>query len=605
MYGFVNHALQLLVLRNFGEETWEKIKKEANVSMEGEFLHRQIYCDSMSYNLVGAAEKILGISANNILELFGRVFFKFCQEQGYDKILMVLGSTVRDFLQNLDALHDHLGTIYPGMKAPHFRVSERESDGATILHYTSERDGLEHIVIGIVKAVSEELHSTEVDVSIYKAKGEDGIDHVQFLIEEKKDGSTRRLSNAMESELKALVAHNKKIKGRTICNAFPFHFVIDNKMRIIEMGDTLARLFKKYINKEIFHLFEMIRPNMNYDFQSILAHINTVYVMKIKQTAAIDSQISQIADLRIKGQMTYIIKEDSILFLGSPCVASLDDLLKKGLHVGDIPVHDATRDLLLLSENFQAEYKLTQNLEILTDDLKQARRDLESEKQKTDNLMYSVLPPSVANELRQQNPVEPYKYNLVTILFSGIVGFDEFSSRNSDVNGAAKIIKLLNDCYTKFDELIDPLKHPAVYKVETVGDKYMAVSGLPEECPDHSRNIALLALDMMETIKNTNDPDGKPLQITVGIHSGEVVTGVIGTRMPRYCLFGNTVNLTSRTETTGTKGKINVSEDAYKLLQSEKCYDPDFQFEYRGTVKMKGRENDMKCWFLTRKSWKK
>lgn len=59
-YGFVNHALQLLVLRNFGEETWEKIKKEANVSMEGEFLHRQIYCDAMSYKLVGAAVKILG-----------------------------------------------------------------------------------------------------------------------------------------------------------------------------------------------------------------------------------------------------------------------------------------------------------------------------------------------------------------------------------------------------------------------------------------------------------------------------------------------------------------------------------------------------------------
>lgn len=75
--------------------------------------------------------------------------------------------------------------------------------------------------------------------------------------------------------------------------------------------------------------------------------------------------------------------------------------------------------------------------------------------------------------------------------------------------------------------------------------------------------------------------------------------------MPRYCLFGNTVNLTSRTETTGAKGKINVSEDAYELLQGEKCYDPDFEFEYRGTVKMKGRDRDMKCWFLTRKSWEK
>lgn len=93
----------------------------------------------------------LEIPANQILELFGRMFFEFCQESGYDKILKVLGPTPRDFLQNLDALHDHLATIYPGMRAPSFRCTERDEDGALILHYYSERGGLEHIVIGIVK----------------------------------------------------------------------------------------------------------------------------------------------------------------------------------------------------------------------------------------------------------------------------------------------------------------------------------------------------------------------------------------------------------------------------------------------------------------------
>lgn len=90
------------------------------------------------------------IPANEILEMFGRSFFDFCQDSGYDTILQVLGATTKDFLQNLDALHDHLATIYPGMKAPSFRCSER-LDGSLILHYYSEREGLEHIVIGIVK----------------------------------------------------------------------------------------------------------------------------------------------------------------------------------------------------------------------------------------------------------------------------------------------------------------------------------------------------------------------------------------------------------------------------------------------------------------------
>lgn len=131
--------------------TFSAIRKEANVEMEGSFLQRIIYEDEMTYRLIGAAETVLKTPANDILEMFGRMFFEFCQESGYDKILKILGATPRDFLQNLDALHDHLATIYPGMRAPSFRCTERPEDGALILHYYSERPGLEYIVIGIVK----------------------------------------------------------------------------------------------------------------------------------------------------------------------------------------------------------------------------------------------------------------------------------------------------------------------------------------------------------------------------------------------------------------------------------------------------------------------
>ncbi|KAF2899020.1 hypothetical protein ILUMI_07156 [Ignelater luminosus] len=182
MYGFVNYALELLVVKTFGEETWETIKKHAELQMDGQFLVRQIYEDELTYNLIAAAVEVLQIPADAILELFGKTFFEFCQDSGYDKILQVLGATPRDFLQNLDALHDHLGTLYPGMKAPSFRCTERPEDGALILHYYSDRPGLEHIVIGIVKTVASKLHETEVEVEILKTK--DDCDHVQFLITE-------------------------------------------------------------------------------------------------------------------------------------------------------------------------------------------------------------------------------------------------------------------------------------------------------------------------------------------------------------------------------------------------------------------------------------
>ncbi|KAF2360651.1 Adenylyl cyclase class-3/4/guanylyl cyclase [Trinorchestia longiramus] len=603
MYGFVNYAIELLVVRNFGEEMWETIKREAQYEMEGSFLIRIIYEDNISYNIIGAASKVLGVPANVILEMFGKCFFEFCQESGYDKILQVLGATVRDFLQNLDALHDHLALIYPGMKAPSFRCTDREEDGALILHYYSDRPGLEYIVIGIVKAVAVSLHGTEVEVDILKTKEE--VDHVQFLIREK-GGDTAGVK-PQEGATLDIMPSEPKISPRTFCQVCPFHLMFDRDLHIVQAGVSIARILPKLMNKDlsINDLFDVVRPHMDVTFELIISHINTIYVLRTKHG------LIQMRDeggdtgpeqglLRLKGQMIHIPESDLMMFVCSPSVVNLDDLYRMGLYLSDIPLHDATRDLVLLNEQFEAEYNLTTKLEVLTDKLQQTYRQLDSEKQKTDRLLYSVLPLSVANELRHKRPVPPKRYPVVTLLFSGVVGFSDYCQRHSDLAGASLIVKMLNDIYTAFDVLTDPSRNPNVYKVETVGDKYMAVSGLPEPCEFHSRCIGRMALDMMD-LAGTVIVDGEPVRITVGIHTGEVVTGVIGQRMPRYCLFGNTVNLTSRTETTGDKGRINISDEAYRFFQMEVNYDPEFEFSYRGEVAMKGKKKPMKVWFLNRK----
>ncbi|KAH1027169.1 hypothetical protein HUJ05_000729 [Dendroctonus ponderosae] len=568
MYGFVNYALELLVIKTFGEETWETIKKNAEVQMEGQFLVRQIYDDELTYNLIYAAVEVLNIPANTILELFGKTFFEFCQDSGYDKILQVLGATPRDFLQNLDALHDHLGTLYPGMKAPSFRCTERPEDGALVLHYYSDRPGLEHIVIGIVKTVASKLHNTEVEIEILKTKEE--CDHVQFLITEK-SGPQRPLAPQID-EIETL-SLEPKVSASTFCRVFPFHIIFDRNLQIVQTGSTVARVIPKVIEDEclVTDILDPIRPHLELTFENILSHINTIYVLKTKHGVMQVDAPPEYRFLRLKGQMLYVSERDLVVFLGYPSVMNLDDLTRqvinilflRGLYISDIPLHDATRDLVLMSEQFEADYKLTRNLEILTDKLQQTYRELDSEKKKTDQLLYSVLPISVANELRHRRPVPAKRYDAVTLLFSGIYGFSAYCAANADSNGAMKIVKMLNTLYTKFDDLTDSKINPNIYKVETVGDKYMAVSGLPNPSKTHAKNIAKLALDMMD-LGSSVVFDGEPVRITIGIHSGEVVTGVIGQRMPRYCLYGNTVNLTSRTETTGDPGKINVSEDAYR-----------------------------------------
>ncbi|KAM4780534.1 guanylate cyclase soluble subunit beta-1 isoform 1-T1 [Cyanocitta cristata] len=474
--------------------------------------------------------------------MFGKMFFVFCQESGYDTILRVLGSNVREFLQNLDALHDHLATIYPGMRAPSFRCTDAEKGKGLILHYYSEREGLQDIVIGIIKTVAQQIHGTEIDMKVIQQRNEE-CDHIQFLIEEKESKEEDYYEDLDRFEENG--TQESRISPYTFCKAFPFHIIFDRDLVVTQCGNAIYRVLPQLQpgNCSLLSVFSLVRPHIDISFHGILSHINTVFVLRTKEGLLDVEKLecedeltgTEISCLRLKGQMIYLPEADSILFLCSP------------------------------------------------------------------RLLYSVLPPSVANELRHKRPVPAKRYDNVTILFSGIVGFNAFCSKHASGEGAMKIVNLLNDLYTRFDILTDSRRNPFVYKVETVGDKYMTVSGLPEPCMHHARSICHLALDMME-IAGQVQVDGEPVQITIGIHTGEVVTGVIGQRMPRYCLFGNTVNLTSRTETTGEKGKINVSEYTYRCLMTPENSDPQFHLEYRGPVSMKGKKEPMQVWFLSRKS---
>ena len=418
-----------------------------------------------------------GIPATEILEMFGETFFDFCQESGYDRILSVLGGKLSEFLCNLDALHDHLGSIYPGMRAPSFRVTNR--DGAIILHYYSVREGLEHIVLGIVKTVARKLLNTEVSVEILQTVDEEN-DHVQLAITEisSGDASEMKLQDA-DLTMGGQLNLEPKISPMSFCKAFPFHVIFDRNLMVIQAGDSVCRVLPQLTEEDVnfANLFHVIRPQIEFKLESVLAHINTVFVLNTKRGVLdIDhvpkspcspirkaSNGEEYMSLRLKGQMVYMEESDLVLFLCSPSVLDLDDLQSKGLFVSDIPIHDSTRQLILLSEQFAAEYKLTQRLEVLTDYLKQTHKDLEAEKQLTDQLLYSVLPSSVANDLRHKRPVPAKKYEMVTVLFSAIVGFTDFCKSATPL----EIVQLLNDVYTSFDALLDPRIND-VYKVSNL-----------------------------------------------------------------------------------------------------------------------------------------
>ena len=152
-------------------------------------------------------------------------------------------------------------------------------------------------------------------------------------------------------------------------------------------------------------------------------------------------------------------------------------------------------------------------------------------------------------------------------------------------------MEMLHDLFVKFDALAD--KH-GCYKVETIGDAYMVAAGCPEECSDHAERIARLAIDMVRTAETVRSPlDGEPIRIRVGIHSGPLMAGVVGRARPRYCLFGDTVNVASRMESNGLPGCIQTT---YRFTQALPPNHP-FRIVSRGHISIKGK-GDMKTFLL-------
>ncbi|XP_043371408.1 atrial natriuretic peptide receptor 2-like [Dermochelys coriacea] len=229
--------------------------------------------------------------------------------------------------------------------------------------------------------------------------------------------------------------------------------------------------------------------------------------------------------------------------------------------------------------------KYSKHLEVV---VAERTQDLMHEKQKTDRLLYSMLPKQVADDLRQGKPSQAQSYIIATIFFSDIVGFTQLSSTSTPY----QVVDFLNKLYTTFDEIIDNYD---VYKVETIGDAYMVVSGVPKENGiRHASEIASMALDLVAVCKTFRIPH-KPnsqLKIRAGIHSGPVVAGVVGTKMPRYCLFGDTVNTASRMESTSEALKIQCSSNTYQLLEQI----GEYILVCRGNLQVKGKGDMVTYW---------
>ncbi|ELU05459.1 hypothetical protein CAPTEDRAFT_119985 [Capitella teleta] len=216
------------------------------------------------------------------------------------------------------------------------------------------------------------------------------------------------------------------------------------------------------------------------------------------------------------------------------------------------------KNINIVDTMIQRLEKYATNLE----ELVQARTsELEHEKKKTDRLLYRMLPPSIAEVLKQGHSIEPEMFQSVTIYFSDIVQFTLLCSESS----AVEVVTLLGDLYSLFDAIIADYD---VYKVETIGDAYMVASGLPERNGNrHVAQIADMSLALLDAVIHkftVRHMPGRRLKLRIGVHTGPCAAGVVGLTMPRYCLFGDTVNTASRMESNG-EGKLGRNDPSHSF----------------------------------------
>ena len=185
-----------------------------------------------------------------------------------------------------------------------------------------------------------------------------------------------------------------------------------------------------------------------------------------------------------------------------------------------------------------------------------------------------VAPVTIAFQAPNMNAIAE-RFENCTILFSDIVGFTELSKELS----AVEVVGMLNEIFSAFDDLAEKYE---LEKIKTIGDAYMVVGGLPEPHDEHAERVARFALEMMEIVRGFREKGHYPLELRIGIATGDAVAGVIGKKKFVYDLWGSSVNTASRMESHGLPGQIQVTESTYELLKGK------FTLEERGIVDVKG-----------------
>ncbi|HVO74179.1 MAG TPA: adenylate/guanylate cyclase domain-containing protein [Ignavibacteriaceae bacterium] len=219
--------------------------------------------------------------------------------------------------------------------------------------------------------------------------------------------------------------------------------------------------------------------------------------------------------------------------------------------------------------------------------LRERTRELEKEKKRTDELLHNILPSDIVKELKEKGKITPREYKMVTLLFTDFQGFTSMAVQMPPNH----LVDELNDIFLHFDAIVD---NYGLEKLKTIGDSYMLGGGFPKESDSHALDVVSAAIEMNRYINSRNKSSKFIWKMRTGIHSGNVIAGVIGKKKFSYDVWGDTVNIASRMERYSKTGEINISKTTHSLIKDY------FECEFNSKIELMGNKV-MEMYFVKHK----
>ncbi|OAF71082.1 hypothetical protein A3Q56_01117, partial [Intoshia linei] len=571
----------LKIKYDFVEELLEEVGINVNIQMHNR------YNDNVIYDFLERLSKKLNTPIATLLYESGAYFVKYLFENGYRKYILSIGRNYIELLDNIDNIHTYLKYTYTSLCPPIF-VLKKIDENSYNLHYSSSRKYFCHYAHGILYYIAKLVYNTEVDVDI-----------IENIVSNKEISVNFLIKIAIEQNDQEKIIKNTKLCSLTQYLAtFNFYIIFDKYLNITHTSQSFDYINSSLINSFFQEYIYLEHPKIRIINLTKLLHYPNIMSIVVSMTDNDDSTTTSLTttkyEIKMAG-MLHCVNDDIIVMYCLPKIQNFIDLKQKKMFISDLSSHDGTRNYIIKHNN----QRNTMN-HLIEKQHKQCLKKIQQVKNiyididNVNELIHELFPSEIAIQYCNGENISGYcqQIDVASVLFTKINGFYEISLKLEVI----ELIKFLNNLFEIIDKITDSYN---VYKVETVSDSYMVVCGAPTQNDEHADIICDFALEVYDVSKNIKNPinTSENIQMCIGINCGSIVTGIIGNKIFRYCLFGDTVNTASRMTTNCEPEKIQLTQNVIKNLTQPYNY----IFDDGREIEIKGKGN-MKTFYLMQHS---